>query len=171
MEVKIMQSKIIFLTVIISLTVTFLISCDNNQNRTIDHIPTQGSIDTLKTILNDLERQLSLAIIAATPPRRPPNPTSVVELQKASEQAAKELKFLESLTCTNTLEELKAKINDFNNSSTLNNTQQLMGILNQFINELRTQTKTKIWKELVPSNNSRKLSDVFAKLKSQVNNL
>jgi hypothetical protein len=180
MKVRIMESKkILFSTAIILFLITFLIiSCntDNSKNnsiknRTIDHIPSQESIDTLKIILDDLGQQLGLAIIAATPPRKPPDLFSIQENQKAIEQIKKELAFLESLTCAHTLEELKTKLKYFNKSSTQKNADQLMILLNQFIIELETQTNTVFWKELVPTNNSQELSKVCAKLNTHINNL
>lgn len=173
-----MDSKsFLFSTAIILLLTTFLsIGCNTNnskdnsiRHRTIDHIPSQGSIDTLKIILYNLELQLGLAIIAAT--RKSPSLFSIQETQKAVEQAEKELAFLESLTCAHTLEELKSQLRYLNKSSTQKSVNQLMILLNQLIIELKSQTNTFLWEELVPTKNSLKVNKVYLKLNTHINNL
>ena len=93
MQIDMKKTNVLQLTYAITLilTLTFLLGCNTNNSTTnlsvkektnpsvkektksINHVLTSESIDTICIVLKDIEQQLILAVNAATPPKRSPN--------------------------------------------------------------------------------------------------
>ena len=81
------------------------------------------------------------------------------------------MEFLKSIKLVNTFEEIKYQILMVLKYPTLDNSKQLIILLNQFSNELKNQTNSEIWRALVPSSNSQKINELYIKLNGIIDKL
>ena len=146
------------------------VGCSNSEK--IPAVPNKETASTLLSETKKLDRYLGLAVIAATPPKIGGNPFSLEDTQKRVKEINKEIEFLEKgKEEGSSITKAQESLSNYISSNDPKHWENSWKLLSHGIEGYITFSRSELWNDLVPRNESTQVISQLDKLKSMMNEI